>query len=206
MPGPFTAVVFDLGGVLVDWDPRYLYRGRFEDEAAMETFLATVTTPEWNLTMDAGRPFAEAVADLSTHHPEHADHIRAWHLEWERMLGGPIEPTVELLAEIQAVGLRLFALSNWSAETFPIALQRYPFLGWFEGIVISGEEGVVKPDPEIFGILARRYGLEPRATILVDDLPRNVEAAAAAGFRAIRFTDAEALRAELAALGILPPT
>ncbi len=147
---PPTAVIFDLGGVLIDWDPRYLYRGLFTDAAAMESFLAEVTTPAWNAEQDAGRPWAEAVAMLVERHPEQRDLIEAYHRRWSEMLAGAIDGTVAILQEVRGSDVRLFALSNWSAETFPIARQRFPFLAWFDGIVISGDVGAVKPDAKIF--------------------------------------------------------
>ena len=147
----FDALVFDLGGVLVDWNPRYLYRPLFAgDDAAMEDFLARVCPPEWNLEMDAGRPFAEAVAERQRLFPEHAHHIALWHTSWPQMLRDQIPETVELLAALRDRGHRLVALTNWSAETFPIARRRFPFLDWFEDIVVSGEVKLAKPDPRIF--------------------------------------------------------
>jgi 2-haloacid dehalogenase len=198
-----TTVVFDLGGVLIDWDPRYLYRTLFDDDAEMEAFLATVTTPEWNLAQDAGRSWAEAIEELAARHPEHRERIEAYWHRWPETLGEAIEPTVRVLAELHDRGIRLLALSNWSAETFPLARPRYPFLEWFDGIVISGEERMVKPDPRLFAVLLDRYGVQPAATVFIDDQPRNVEAADRLGFRAIRFVDAATLRAELASLGLL---
>ena len=195
--------VFDLGGVLIDWDPRHLYRTLFDDEAEMEAFLATVTTPEWNLAQDAGRSWAEAIEELAARHPEQRERIEAYWRRWPETLGDAIESTVAVLAELHARGVRLLALSNWSAETFPLARPRYPFLEWFDGIVISGEERLVKPDPRLFAVLVDRFGVEPAATVFVDDQPRNVEAAADLGFRAIRFVDAASLRDDLRGLGLL---
>lgn len=200
-----TAVVFDLGGVLIDWNPRYLYRQLFgPDEAAMEHFLAEVATSEWNAEQDRGRSWAEAVEVLVREHPADAALIEAYRLRWKEMLGGPIEPTVALLAELRERGqVRLLALTNWSAETFPIARPDYPFLEWFEAIVVSGEVGLMKPDPAIFRHLAAEHDLDPRSTVFIDDSPTNVRAAADLGFRAIAFRDAAELRAGLAALGLL---
>jgi len=199
-----TAVVFDLGGVLIDWDPRYLYRSLFgDDEAAMETFLATVTTQEWNAKQDAGRPWSEAVAELVAKHPDQHELIVAYHERWSETLGDAIEPTVAVLAELRDAGVPVYALSNWSAETFPIARPRYPFLEWFDGIVISGEVGSAKPDAPIFEALLERHGLEPSSVVFIDDAQANVVAAEALGFRAIRFTSATALRRELVNLGLL---
>jgi 2-haloacid dehalogenase len=198
-----SAVVFDLGGVLIDWDPRYLYRSLFDgDEAAMDRFLATVCTPEWNRGQDAGRPWSEAIASLVAEHPEHADLIRAFWDRWPETLGDAIGPTVEVLADLRAAGVPLFALSNWSAETFPIARPRYSFLDWFDGIVISGEVGAAKPDSRIYEALIERHGLDPASLAFVDDVPANVAAAAQLGMRGLVFTSAARLRRDLEALGL----
>jgi 2-haloacid dehalogenase len=198
------AVVFDLGGVLIDWDPRYLYRKLLADEAAVEEFLASVCTPEWNAEQDRGRPFAEGVAELVERHPVHAAAIAAYHERWPEMLGGDIPGTVELLAELRAAGVPLFALTNWSAETFVFARERFEFLGWFDGVVVSGEERLVKPDPRLFRRLLDRFGLAPEATVFVDDSPANVTAARRLGMDAVRFTDPEGLRRDLIGRGLLP--
>jgi 2-haloacid dehalogenase len=197
------AVVFDLGGVLIDWDPRLLYRKLLADEAAVEEFLATVCTPEWNAEQDRGRPFAEAVAELVERHPAHAAAITAYHERWTEMLGGEIPGTVAVLAELRAAGVPLYALSNWSAETFRLTRGRFPFLEWFDGLVVSGEEGVTKPDRRIFELLIERFGLVPAATLFVDDSAANVTAARDLGLDAVRFRDAAGLRRDLAARGLL---
>jgi 2-haloacid dehalogenase len=193
------AVVFDLGGVLIDWDPRYLYRKLLADEAAVEEFLATVCTPEWNAEQDRGRPFAEGVAELVERHPAHTAAIAAYFDRWEEMLGGEIGGTVELLTELRAAGMPLYALTNWSVETFAIARERFELLSWFDGVVVSGEEEMIKPDPAIFRLLLDRFGLAPEATFYVDDSEPNVVAARALGLDAVRFTGPEQLRRELAA-------
>jgi 2-haloacid dehalogenase len=198
------AVVFDLGGVLIDWDPRHLYRKLLADEAAVEEFLATVCTPEWNAELDRGRPFAEGVAELVERHPEHAAAIAAYHERWPEMVAGDIPGTVEVLAELQAAGVPLYALTNWSAETFAITRGRFEFLEWFDGLLVSGEERVTKPDPAIFQLLLDRFGLDPTATVFVDDSEANVAAARRLGFDAIRFTGHEELRRELVARRLLP--
>jgi len=199
-----TTVVFDLGGVLIEWDPRHLYRQLFDDPDEMELFLAEVTTAEWNAHQDAGRPWAEAVELLVAEHPERRELIEAFHRRWPEMLAGEIPGTVGVLADLRAAGVRLVALSNWSAEMFPVARERFDFLAWFEGIVISGEVGVNKPDRQIFEHLTEHFGIEPAAALFIDDSATNVDAATALGFRAIQFTDATALRLELARLGLLP--
>ena len=204
MPGPTpTTAVFDLGGVLIDWDPRYLYRQLLEDPDEMESFLAEVTTAEWNAHQDAGRSWAEAIDLLADEHPERRELIEAFHRRWPEMLAGAIPGTVELLAELRASGVRLLALSNWSAELFPIARERFDFLDWFEGIVISGEVGVNKPDPRIFEHLVERFSVDVTTALFIDDSPANVRAANALGFVAIQFTGATVLRAELVRLELL---
>ena len=197
-----TAVVFDLGGVLIDWDPRHLYRQLFDDEAEMEAFLSEVATSEWNEAQDAGRPWAEGIAALVEAHPERRDLIEAFHGRWLEMLGGPIPGTVDVLADLRRAGVRTYALSNWSAETFPLARDRFPFLEGFDGIVISGDVGAVKPDPRMFEHLVTEHGLEPSASVFIDDRAANVEAALELGFRAIRFVDAADLRRALEELGL----
>ena len=201
--GSVDAVVFDLGGVLIDWDPRYLYRSIFEgDEAAMERFLAEITTPAWNAEQDAGRTWRDAVETLVAAHPDQRDLIVAYDERWAEMLGGPIEGTVAVLADLRRAGIRLAALSNWSAEKFPIARERYPFLDWFETVVVSGEVGIAKPDPRIFRHLLDQTGFAPEATIYVDDVPANVTVAADLGMVALRFRDPATLRDDLRRFGL----
>ena len=197
------AVVFDLGGVLIDWDPRHLYRKLLADEAAVEEFLATVCTPEWNAELDRGRPFAEGVAELVERHPEHAAAIAAYHERWPEMVAGEVPGSVEVLAELRAAGVPLYALTNWSAETFAITRERFEFLDWFCGLLVSGEEGMTKPDPAIFRLLLDRFGLDPQATVFVDDSATNVAAAEALGLDAVRFTGPERLRRDLVARRLL---
>ena len=201
----FEAVVFDLGGVLIDWNPRYLYRSLFEgDEAAMERFLAEIATQAWNAEQDAGRSWRDAIATLVALHPDRRDLIVAYDERWAEMLGGPIEGTVEVLADLRRAGVRVAALSNWSAEKFPIARARYPFLGWFETIVVSGEVGMAKPDPRIFRHLLEQTGFDATSTVFVDDAPVNVAVAAELGMTALRFGDPVSLRRDLVAFGLLP--
>jgi 2-haloacid dehalogenase len=203
MPTEITAVVFDLGGVLIDWNPRHLYRKLFgADEEAMERFLAQVCTPEWNARLDAGRPFAEGVAELVAAHPDQAELISAYHLRWAEMLGEAFEGTVAILRELRWAGYRTYALSNWSAETFPVTRPRYPFLDELDGILISGEVGVGKPDPAIFREFLARFSLAAGQTVFIDDWDRNVAVAAALGMIAIRFVDAAQLRSDLRRLGL----
>jgi 2-haloacid dehalogenase len=200
--GAIDAIVFDLGGVLVDWNPRHLYRKVLPDEAAVERFLAEVMTSDWILGMDRGEPIASAVARLAAAHPAHATAIEAYRDRWPEMYRGAHEETVALLDSLRRAGHALYALTNWSAETFPVMRPRYPFLEWFRGILVSGEEGVVKPDPAIFRLAASRFGLAPGRTLFVDDSARNAEAARSLGFVAHHFRSAPLLAAELSALGL----
>lgn len=197
-------VVFDFGGVLIDWNPRYLYTKLFPgDAAAMEDFLANVTTQEWNERQDAGRSCAQAVAELTGRHPDRAALIEAYYARWEEMLGGALPGSVALLDALRRRAVPLFGLTNWSRETFPIARERFDFLKWFDGIVVSGEEGVAKPDPEIFHILIERYALEPRKALFIDDNPLNVETARSLGFQVHHFHGTPALRTALAGHGLI---
>ena len=200
--GAPAAVAFDLGGVLIDWNPRYLYRTLFSDEEAMETFLAEVVSPDWNTTLDAGRPWAEAIATLSAEHPDQRELIEAFYSRWDEMLGGAFDDVVAILAELRAAGVPTYALSNWSADTYAVARRRYEFLEWFDGVVISGDVGAAKPDPRIFRHLVDRFGLDPATTVFVDDLEPNVAAARELGFVAIRFESAADLRRRLVDLGL----
>ncbi|MFB3739356.1 MAG: HAD family hydrolase [Candidatus Velamenicoccus archaeovorus] len=198
-----TAVAFDLGGVVIDWDPRHLYRKVFEDPAEMERFLSTVCTPAWNDAFDRGHPFREGVERLVREHPELAGPIRAYLERWDEMLAGPIPGTVEVLLELRRRGVRLFALSNWSTETFPHARMRYEVLGWFEGILLSGEVGVTKPAPGIYRAFLERFHLRARDCAFVDDRPANVETARRLGFPSVVFRSPMQLREELRGLGLL---
>lgn len=195
-------VVFDLGAVLIDWNPRHLYRKMFDDEARMETFLSEVCTPAWNVEQDRGRTWDEAVDMLSARHPEHRDLIQAYRDRWDEMLAGPIDGTVTILNRLKDAGYELHALTNWSAETFPLARERYDFLDSFETILVSGEEGMIKPDAEIFQLLLTRIDRSANGCLFIDDSAKNTEAAAKLGFDAIRFQEPDRLQQELAARGI----
>jgi 2-haloacid dehalogenase len=198
-----SIAVFDLGGVLIDWNPRYLYRKLFDgDTHAMEEFLATVCTESWNEQQDAGRPFADACSSLKQVHPHKAPLIDAWVRRYDEMLAGPIFGTVDILTKLNSQRVPLYALSNWSAETFPAALKRFEFLKCFRGVMLSGEVKLLKPDPRIFKLFLETFAIEPALTVYIDDRKPNVEAATAVGMRGIVFTDAAALRAELTGLGL----
>jgi 2-haloacid dehalogenase len=195
-------VVFDLGGVLIDWNPRHLYRTLFcGDHAAMERFLAEVCTPAWNLQQDAGRPWADAVAMLQQQYPQYDELIRAYHLRWSEMVAGEISGTVAILRALHAAGTPLYALTNWSQETFPIAEQRFEFLTLFRGIVVSGSERLVKPNPAIYHLLVKRFELDTTRCVYIDDNATNAAAATSLGMHGIHFTSPHALTNELCELG-----
>ena len=198
-----NAVVFDLGGVLVDWDPRHLYRKLFPDDAAaMEDFLGRVCTFAWHGQLDAGATFEEIIAPLKARHPEHADLIDAYQARFPEMFAGTIDGTVDLLERLHARGVPLYALTNWPSA-FPPSRLDYPFFGRFRDIVVSGVERVCKPDPRIFRILLERNGLEAADVVYVDDRQDNTDAALAIGMRAVRFTSPEALERDLVRFGLI---
>lgn len=206
MAGDIETVVFDLGGVLIDWNPRYLYRKVFADEAEMEKFLSTIATMEWHLEQDRGRTMEEATATLISRHPGYAREISAFYGRWDEMFGGPIEGTVDVLLELRERGFPLYALTNFSSETFPRAREWYGFLSLFGEIVVSGEEGMIKPDKAIYRVLVERTGLDPATTVFIDDSPPNVAAARELGFTAVAFRTPQGLRDDLIGLGLLPET
>lgn len=197
------AAVFDLGGVLIDWNPRYLYRKIFRSEQEMEHFLAHVCTKEWNAELDRGRPFEEMVGLLSQEHPEYTKEIEAYHRRWSEMLGDKFEGPVKVLEGLYAVGYPLHALTNWSAETFHLARARYGFLSLFDKIIVSGEVGLIKPDPRIYALLIERTSINPSHTLFVDDRQENVRAAKSFGFKGIVYRDDSELHSELSAVGLL---
>ena len=195
------AALFDLGKVLLDWDPRYFYARFFEDDAAgLGRFIATIATTSWIHEMDAGKPIAQAIVERQRAHPEYAALIGLWQKGWPVMLRGEIEGTAGVLRDLKARGLRLYALTNISAETWPVAQQRCPTLGLFEDVVVSADVGLIKPDPRIYAYAISRCRLRPAQTVFVDDLAVNVNAAAAAGMHALHFTTPERLRSELETL------
>ena len=205
MPGQLAdAVVFDLGGVLIDWDPRYLYRQLFADPAEMETFLARICTSDWHRAHDLGADITESCRRLAALHPGYAAEIMAWAERGEEMVAGQFDAAVTVLSDLKAAGVRCYALSNMEPDLFAVRQARFPFLEWFDGHVISGIEGVAKPDRRIFEILLRRHCLEPPATVFADDSAANVEAARELGIVALRYTSVGQLRQDLRALGLLP--
>jgi 2-haloacid dehalogenase len=169
----------------------------------MERFLAEICNNDWNLQQDAGRPFAEACALLVDRHPEQKHLIEAYRTRWFEMLAGPIHGTVEILRELRDRGTPLYALTNWSAETFPLARERYDFLHWFVGTVVSGAEKLVKPDPRIYRLLLERHGIDPAASVYIDDNPVNARVATDLGLHGIHFTGPDALRDDLERVGLL---
>ncbi len=196
-------VIFDLGGVLIDWEPRRLFQKIFDDEEEMEYFLNNICTPDWNVQQDAGRPLAEATQILVDQFPKYTSQIEAFYGRWEEMLGGAILPTVEILEElIEANTHRVLALTNWSAETFPIALRDFDFLQWFEGILVSGDEKMIKPQPEIYDLMCKRYQINPATAVFIDDSLKNIKGCEAYGMQGIHFKSGEGLRRELQVLGV----
>ena len=197
-----TIPVFDIGNVLIRWDPHCLYRKLIPDEAERLDFLNRICPGEWNLEMDQGKPFAQGVAERAALFPDKADLIRAYHERWVETLDGAIDGTVAILGELRALGIPCYAITNFNHETFDIAVQHFPFLDSFDGIVVSGREGVLKPDRAIYDLLCRRHGLDAADCLFIDDSAANVVAAEAAGMRAHRFIEPTALRDALKAAGL----
>jgi 2-haloacid dehalogenase len=199
-----SVAIFDLGGVLIEWNPRHLYRKLFAgDDAAMERFLATVCTTEWNARQDAGRTFAEATRELTARHADKRELIEAFGRRFGEMIPGAIDGSVAVLHELKRRGVPIYAITNWSAETFPPQRTRFPFLDWFADIVVSGEVGVIKPDPRIFRILLERNAIAAEQAVFIDDVASNAAAASAIGIHGIHFRSADQLRAALVSCGIL---
>ena len=198
-------IVFDLGGVLVDWNPRYLFRKIFSgDETKTEWFLSKICTGEWNATLDTGVSFEEHARQLTERFPEYRSEIQAWHDRWEEMFNGPIHGTLEIFNELKKSGHRIYALTNWSRQTWPRGMKLFPFFREFDGHVVSGQEGFKKPDRRIFEVLLARYDLKPKDCLFIDDVPANVEAAGKLGMIAIQFRTPESLREELRKFSLLP--
>ena len=197
------SVVFDVGGVLLHWDPRLLYRRLVADPGELDWFLANVCTTEWNLTLDAGRPFDEACGELARSFPDHAELVHAWKRQ-DEMVGGEVAGVAQLVHGLRDRGVGLYLLTNMPADVFRTRRDRYAVLQQFHGAVVSGEEGVVKPARAIFDRLLERFGIDPTETLFVDDTERNVRAARELGFHAHRFVDAASLHAALADHALLP--
>ncbi|MDQ7990301.1 MAG: HAD family phosphatase [Candidatus Dactylopiibacterium sp.] len=197
-----NTVIFDLGNVLIPWEPRWLFRQLLADDASVERFLHDVDFTAWNLAHDAGQTFSHGIALAGERHPHYRPLLQAYFDRWEETVAPAFEESVALLRELKAAGLRVLALTNFSAETFPRARRLYDFLAEFEGIVVSGEEGLVKPDPAIFECLFARYGVVPREAVFIDDSAANVASARALGLHAVHFTAPHLLRQQLRELGL----
>ncbi|SOC17621.1 HAD family hydrolase [Stappia indica] len=195
-------VVFDIGNVLIQWDPRLLYRSIFQNEADADRFLAEVLPPEWNLEQDRGRSFAEGIAEALARRPDHREEILAWDTRWHEMVPGEVPGSGAILTALKEAGVPLYAITNFSSEKFAECEQRFPFLAdSFIDVVVSAHERLVKPDPRIYHVLFSRNALAPERTVFIDDSPANVAAARSVGMHAIHFTDAASLKAALVEQG-----
>ena len=193
-----NTIIFDLGNVLINWDPKLLYNKLFDSEEKTNHFLANICTLAWNEEQDAGRSLKAGTKALIEQYPQHKTEIEAYYSRWEEMLNGPIEGTVEIFKKLKATGkYKFYALTNWSSELFPVALREFDFLNWFNGIVVSGDEGIRKPEAAFFQILFDRYQVKPADAVFIDDNLRNVEAARKMRIKSIRFTSPEELEKEL---------
>lgn len=196
-------IVFDLGMVLIQWDPRHLYRKVFADAEKMEWFLAHVCTSDWNLAQDGGRSFDDGVAEATARHPEFAAEIAMFRDRWMEMVPGAIDGSVEILEQLHGKGVPVYAITNWNGDTFRATRNRFSFLDLFRDIVVSGDENIIKPDPAIFHLLARRNEIDLRDSMFIDDSLKNVVGAEAVGMKGHHFTSPESLRAALVSLGVL---
>lgn len=193
-------IIFDFGGVLLDWNPRYLYKSYFNNDEEMEHFLADICNGEWNIRQDAGRPFAEAVKELQAKFPEYAEAIQMYDDDWEKMLKCELPESIDLLKELKFMGYGIYGLTNWSAEKIGYAFANYSFFSLFDGIVVSGVEKVVKPDRKIYEILLERYSLKPGECVFIDDNQDNVDMAKVLGINAIRFDNIRNVKEHLETL------
>jgi 2-haloacid dehalogenase len=198
------SILFDFGNVLLEWNPRYVYRRYFpDDEAAMEQFFQEVNFMDWNAQQDKGRTFAEGVAVLSSEFPQYAHLIQAYHDNWKDSIGSSLQGTVEIMKQLKRAGYSVYGLSNWSAETFPLVREKFVFFGLLDDIIISGEVGQIKPDPEIYEIALRRIGRPASECLFIDDSLANIEQAQKMGFAVVHFHSPEQLRRELKTLKLL---
>ncbi|HYG39757.1 MAG TPA: HAD family phosphatase [Cytophagales bacterium] len=196
-------IIFDLGNVLIDWNPLYLYKNLFEQEEEMNYFFQNICTSDWNEEQDAGRTLKEGTELLVSQFPDHKTYIEAYYGRWEEMLKGEIRESVEILTKIKSSSkYKLYALTNWSDETFSIAWKRFEFLHWFEGIVVSGREKTRKPFPLIYKILLERYSIQPERALFIDDNLRNIMAAKDFGIQTIHFISPQQLKEELVEFGV----
>ncbi len=181
-------IIFDFGGVLIDWNPIYLYGNVFDTEEEMNYFLENVCRYDWNVLQDAGRSVSEATSLLQKEHPKFSEQISYYYGRWEEMLGGTIDENVKLIKPLKK-RYKLYGLTNWSAETLPIAMEKYSFFKDLDGIVVSGDERVIKPDPKIYEILLNRYSIDAESSLFIDDNADNIETANKMGFKTVHFTD-----------------
>ncbi len=204
MQTKIKTIIFDLGGVLIDWNPRYVYRQIFDSEEKIDWFFENICTHDWNEKQDAGRSLAEATGELVAKYPEYENEVKAYYGRWEEMLGGPIDATVDIFRKLRDGGkYKMYALTNWSAETFPVALERYDFLRWFDGIVMSGEEKTRKPFADIYHTLLNRFKVDASEALFIDDSLRNVKGAEEVGINTIHFQSSEQLLNDLREMDIV---
>lgn len=199
---PIKNIVFDFGGVLIDWNPEYLYRKVFDTQEEMDFFLKNICTTDWNVQQDAGHPLSLATAEKQQEFPEYKEEIAMFYGRWPEMLGGEIAQNTRLVKPLSQK-YNTYGLTNWSAETIPVAMERYAFFQYLKGIVVSGDEKIVKPDPKLYYILLDRYDLSPEETLFIDDNAANVETARLLGFHTIHFTPEVNLESELRKMKVL---
>lgn len=193
-----TTIIFDLGGVLVDWNPEYVFLKEFKgDRKKMKWFLENICTMDWNEQMDAGKLIKDATNEKIKEFPQHEHLIRMYYGKWENMLKGEISDTVNILKALHSTDYKLFALTNWSAETFPVAIKRFDFLKLFDGIVVSGQIKMLKPEKEIYEYILNKYKLKSSECIFIDDRLSNVKGAELVGMHGIKFDNSQQLKSEL---------
>lgn len=204
MKKQIKTIIFDLGGVLIDWNPEYVYLKEFRgDRHKMDWFLNHVCAWDWNVNQDAGYSLEKATQERIDMFPEYKEYIRMYYGRWEEMLGFSHTGTLEILKQlVDNPKFRVLALTNWSGETFPVALKKFPWLQWFEGILVSGDEGIRKPYKEIYDLMLSRYDIDPSQAVFIDDSPNNIKGCQAAGITGVHFTDAKTLAVQLRALGV----
>jgi len=204
MPSTINTIIFDLGNVLINWDPNHLYKKIFADDEERHHFLTHICTGDWNVQQDAGRTLQEATETLSAQHPDYKTEIEAFYGRWTEMIGGAIEGSVDILKQLKAENkVRLYALTNWSNETFPYALENFDFLQLFEGILVSGDEKLIKPDIRIYELMVSRYNIDPTKAMFIDDSEKNVMGSELIGIHGHHFTSPEKLRKELEELNLI---
>jgi 2-haloacid dehalogenase len=202
-PETIDAVVWDIGGVLLEWDPRHLYRTLFDDTDEMDRFLERICTPQWHEALDLGIPYEQACGELAQRYPAYEEMIWAWGRRREEMVVGPVEESIEVLRAVKDRGVPCYALTNMEPDTYPARAERYEFFSWFDGTVVSSLEGVVKPEPEIFRRLLDRFDLSPPTTLMIDDSARNIDTARSLGMQTVHYQSTSQLRTALQRLGLL---